>query len=101
MTPIITVGINTRVVEELLNSLIDIVINIGTHIAIVNASITSKTAQVPEENIWSKTVKSLGSVVEVVTFGNPASTIRILIALMSKNGVKAHNIILNLYEPSR
>ena len=38
-------GIKTRVVEELLNSLIAIVIKIGTHIAIVKASIISKAAQ--------------------------------------------------------
>ncbi len=95
------VGINTRVVEELLSSLIAKVINIGTQIAIVRASSTSNIAQVPELNIWSKTPAILAIVKSgTATEGNPTNAIRALIALTSMNGENAHNIILNLWEAS-
>ena len=72
ITPMIIVGINTRVVEELLSSLIAKVINIGTQIAIVRASITSSIAQVPELNIWSKTPTILVKLKSgTFTNGNP------------------------------
>jgi len=88
----IIVGISTRVVEELLNSLIASVIKIGTQAAIVIASIISKIAQVGALNIWSNTA-SLNVVPVTSTVGKPKRTIKILIALINKNGVNAHNIL--------
>ncbi|MFX1453695.1 MAG: hypothetical protein ACFFCM_22890, partial [Promethearchaeota archaeon] len=100
MIPIIMLGIKTRVVEELLSSRIASVIKIGTHIAIVNASIMSNINQILELNKGSNMALLKKGVISIFMVGNAIKTIIDFTALTNMKGVNAHSSILNLYDPS-
>ena len=100
MIPIMMLGIKTRVVEELLSSRIASVIKIGTHIAIVNASIISNINQILELNSGSNMALLKKEVISIFMVGNAIKTIIDFTALTNMKGVNAHSSILNLYDPS-
>ena len=89
----ISEGTRTRKVEELASSLIANVIKIGTHIAIVSASMTSNMAQTAEVNIGLNIEASTEPETATLTVGKATRIIKTLIRLINKNGVKAHNSI--------
>ena len=98
MIPTVKEDINTRNVDVLPSSLIPIVIKIGTHTAIVIASITSNTVHTGELNMALNIEASNSELsMSTLTVGKATKIIKIFIKFINKNGAKAHMSILYLY----
>ena len=66
-------------------------IKIGTHIPIVKASITSRTAHIWDRNILLKTLRESSPLVLTLTVGNAIRIIKILSMLINNKGANKMN----------